>query len=384
MQISLYAFRSTLLNLDSRSQHHIDSFMRIKDDGSVTWTNNRVTLGVVQTGDLPGWDSMTEHQVGSNGEVMVLHQPGRDAPDASRDIPNVTDGALFDAQNFLTCLGSNNSASSLVCLTPAELIAVDPTLAQDPGTGSPYSDQYGNGYSKREIADILRRALGGRRSFPVQDASGGRFNTRQSLSYYYGNNGDALLAQNPNAGHHAASDAFDCEDLTTTSDSDDPTMVYVSEHGLELQYLPRLLEFFQTGRNRDPDGTTYTSNMRVVPRDLLDENSFFQTDYSVWDPTGSRTGIPNDRIWEAFGSGNNPQRNVNAEQTLNSYKARLVAGTSLMADTTWNEHGYNQWNSPGSVERATEAISVINQVCSYLWLSWQSYDAKMAIGVTCV
>lgn len=56
-----------------------------------------------------------------------------------------------------------------------------------------------------------------------------------------------------------------------------------------------------------------------------------------------------------------------------------------MADTTWNEHGYNQWNLPDSVERATEAISVINQVCSYLWPAWQSHDAKkVAIGVTCV
>lgn len=105
--------------------------------------------------------------------------------------------------------------------------------------------------------------------------------------------------------------------------------------------------------------------MRVVPRDVLDDNSYFQTDYSVWDPTGSRSGIPNDRIWEAFGSGNNPQRNVNTEQTLNGYKARVFAGTSPMSDTTWNEHGYNEWNLPDSVERASEAISVVNQV----WLT---------------
>ncbi|KAJ5696816.1 hypothetical protein N7536_007228 [Penicillium majusculum] len=157
-----------------------------------------------------------------------------------------------------------------------------------------------------------------------------------------------LTLENPNAGHHAAIDAYNCEDLTTTDNSNDPTLVYVSEHGLELQYLPRLLEFFRRGTNRDPDGN------------------------SVWDPTGSQTGIPNDRIWEAFGSGNNPQRNVNTEQTLNGYKARVFAGTSPMSDTTWNEHGYNEWNLPDSVERVNEALSVVNQV-THVFNYWNDY-----------
>ncbi|KAJ5400883.1 hypothetical protein N7465_011372 [Penicillium sp. CMV-2018d] len=371
MQISVNSFESTLLNLDSQSLHQIDSFMRIKDDGSVTWTNNRVTVGVVQTGDLPGWDGITGHQVGSNGQVNVLRQSGRDAPDVNRDTPDIRDDALFDSGSFVACLG-NTSSTSLVCLTPQELIKVDPTLAIDPETGNPYSDQYGTEYAKRDIADIFERFLGGRRPYSVQDANGGSFPLRQSLAYYYGHNGADLLAQNANAGHHAASDAYNCEDLTTTDNSDDPTLVYVSEHGLELQYLPRLLEFFQRGMNRDPDGTIYTSDMRVVPRNLLDDNSYFQTDYSVWDPTGSRTGIPNDRIWEAFGSRNNPQRNVNTEQTLNGYKARIFAGTSPMSDTTWNEHGYNEWNQPDSVERVNEALSVVNQVM-HVFNYWNNY-----------
>ncbi|CAG8888331.1 unnamed protein product [Penicillium salamii] len=342
MQISLNAFKSTLLNLDSQFLHHVDSFMRIKDDGSVTWTNNRVTLGVVETGDLPGWDGIIDHQVGSNGQVNILHQSGGVAPDANRDTPDIKDDALFDSEGLVACLG-NASSTSLVCLTPDELIKADPTLAIDPETGSPYSDQYGPGYSKRDIADIFKRTLG------------------RSLAYYFGNNGAALLAANPNARHHAASEPRNCENLETTNDSDDPTLLYVSEHGLELQYLPRLLDFFQTGTNRDPDGTVYNSNMRVVPRDLLEPNSYFQTDYSVWDPTGTRTGMPNERIWQAFGSGDHPELNVNAEQTLNSYKARIFAGTAMMADTTWVEHGYNEWNLPDSVERVDEALSVINQ-----------------------
>lgn len=71
--------------------------------------------------------------------------------------------------------------------------------------------------------------------------------------------------------------------------------------------------------------------------------------------------MPNERIWQAFGSGDHPELNVNAEQTLNSYKARIFAGTAMMADTTWVEHGYNEWNLPDSVERVDEALSVINQ-----------------------
>lgn len=159
MQISLNAFESTLLNLDSQSLHQIDGFMRIKDDGSVTWTNNRVTVGVVQTGDLPGWDGITGHQVGSNGEVNVLRQSGGDAPDVHRDTPDIRDDALFDSGGFVACLG-NTSSTSLVCLTPQELIKVDPTLAIDPETGNPYSDQYGTEYAKRDIFDIFKRFLG--------------------------------------------------------------------------------------------------------------------------------------------------------------------------------------------------------------------------------
>jgi chitinase len=362
MQIDLNVFKSTLHNFDSQTNHEIDSFMRIKDDGGVTWTNNRVTLGVIQTGDLPGWDVVEDHQVGDNGQVKLLHQSNGDTLDVNRNSPVLEDDAIFNAEGFITCLGSKNASKSPVCLAPTDLVRIDPTLAQDPETGNPYSDQYGDAYSRRDFSDLVRRTLGGRRPFSTRDANGAPFNLRQSLPYYYGNAGADLLAHNPNAGHHAASDFRDCEDLTTTNDSDDPTLLYVTEHGLELQYLPRLLEFLQTGRNRDPDGITYVSNLRPVPRDLLDDNSYFQTDYAVWDPTGTRTGVPNDLIWQAFGSGDHPERNVNAEQTLNSYKARLFAGTTLMADNTWEEHGYNQWNLPDSVERADAALSVINQV----------------------
>lgn len=49
---------------------------------------------------------------------------------------------------------------------------------------------------------------------------------------------------------------------------------------------------------------------------------------------------------------NNAQRNVNVEATLNSYKARIFAGISLMADRIWMEHGYGQYDLADSGARA--------------------------------
>ncbi|EKV11292.1 Chitotriosidase-1 [Penicillium digitatum PHI26] len=106
MNISLNAFKSTLLNLDFQVPDQVDSFLRIKDGGSVTWTNSRVTLGVVQTGDLPRWDRIADHPVGTNGQVNVLHQSGCDAPDANRDTPDTREDALFDLGDFVAYLGN--------------------------------------------------------------------------------------------------------------------------------------------------------------------------------------------------------------------------------------------------------------------------------------
>lgn len=67
------------------------------------------------------------------------------------------------------------------------------------------------------------------------------------------------------------------------------------------------------------------------------------------------------RLFEAFGSTNNPQRNVNAEKELNSFKERIWAGHLPMADDTWDSNGYNDYTLPDSCERANGAISTINQ-----------------------
>ncbi|PIG87825.1 hypothetical protein AARAC_011883 [Aspergillus arachidicola] len=338
MKLDFFGWKSTLLNAQASLEEYVNSDIRIKNDGSVVFSNSHAGYQVDLTGDLPGWEEISATHVGQVGHVNVLHPAGGDAPSDTRETPDPPAVPLFDDSFAVTCSGGN---SSLRCLSGPELARVDPELLIDPDTGGPYSDQYGQTYVTRR--DLEERARGGRRAFAVNQPNGPRFTIR-SLAYFFGDNGEALLAVNPSAGLHAAEDPYDCNNLGTTDDATDPTLVFVTEHGMELQYFPRMLEFLMTGTNIDPDGTTYTAGWASTsPTDGIwfDENSPFQQNYSTWDPTGTRTGRPIDRVWEAFGSVTNPQRNVNTEQALNGYKERV-------------------W-LPDSVDRADEALSVINQ-----------------------
>lgn len=221
--------------------------------------------------------------------MNVLHAAGGDAPPASREVPDFFGIPLFDDDGFVTCAVGNFSDN---CVGPVGLVKIDPDLLIDPDTDAPYSDQYGQMYAGMLKRDLEARATGGRRNFTVNNGRGGKFKIR-SLAYYFGENGQALLRANADAGLYAAEDPYDCTNLDTTDDSTDPTMSFVTEHGVELQYLPRLLEFLMTGLSTDPDGTTYTTSwMPINPTDpsFFNENSLFQQDYATWDPTGTRTG----------------------------------------------------------------------------------------------
>ncbi|RDW84130.1 uncharacterized protein DSM5745_04456 [Aspergillus mulundensis] len=343
MNIEFYGFQSTL--------HVVPS--------SVVFSNEFAGYQVDLTGDLPGWEAIELTQIGDDGEINVLHPGGGDAPPANREVPSLNGLPLFDESGMVSC-GVKPFEES--CLDPQGLVVVDPTLLLDPDTGDPYSDEYGSMYAtlKRSLEE---RAIGAARTFNPRDGNGGRFSMR-SLTYYNGENGEALLRANPDAGRYAGADLYNCNDLSITDDSTDPTLFFVTEHGVELQYFPRVLEFLITGRVTDPDGTVYVASWadtNPTPSTFFDENSLFQQDYSTWDPGSGLTGSPMDRIWEAFGSTNHPERNVNTEATLNSYKERVWAGKALMTDAKWEEHGYNTWNRADSVARAAEALSVINQ-----------------------
>lgn len=235
MKIHLNAYQSTLLDVNATMREYVDSWLRVKDDASVTFANVRAGYEMLEVGDLPGWADMDDHQVGDSGSVHVLHRGGGPDP-ADRDAPDLSGDAIFQGGS-IGCPGGG----SLTCLPLQNLTREDPSLLIDPDTGAPYSDQYGD--QKPRLVD---RKNGKRRPFDVKDPTDGKFRI-WSPPYVYGENGAALLRMNPNAGHHNAADPYDCDNLDTTSNSDDPTAKYVTEHGLELQYLPRLLEFLWKG-----------------------------------------------------------------------------------------------------------------------------------------
>lgn len=221
-----------------------------------------------------------------------------------------------------------------------------------------FFSRYGDSTTKREL---LRRKNGGSRNFTVAAPPGGTPFVIRSLPYVYSENGAALSRANANAGRYGAEDGYDCDNLNVADNSNDPDARYVTEHPMELQYMKNLLNFFMTGTNRDSDGTSYTGSHDLIPESLLNENSLLQRDYATWDPNGGRTGTPLSRMFEAFGSVNNPQRNVNAERDLNSYKERIWAGSVPMTDSTWDSHGFDDASLPDACERANGAISTINQ-----------------------
>ncbi|KXG53560.1 uncharacterized protein PGRI_006100 [Penicillium griseofulvum] len=47
-----------------------------------------------------------------------------------------------------------------------------------------------------------------------------------------------------------------------------------------------------------------------------------------------------------------------------------------MADTTWKEHGYDQWNLPDSVGRVDEALSVVNQA-AHVFSYWNNHTERI-------
>lgn len=360
MNIDLNAYHSPLTNANAELRQYVDSWLRIKDDETVTFTNARAGYEMTQVGDLPGWDEVDDQRVGDTGKVNILHKRGGSGLDTARDIPDLTGHPVFSG-DVVTC----SEGRSLRCPSPEELAKEDPSLLLDPETGEPYSDQYGN--IKRDL-DV--RAAGGRRRYNVRAPTGNSDFTIQSPAYFYGENGEALLRANSDAGHHGAEDQYDCDNIETTDDSSDPTVRWVTEHGLELGYMARVLSFMMTGQNRDPDGTTYTTERPLIPFNVFGPGGRLHQDYANWDPNGGRVGTPLSRMWEAFGSTDNPQQHVNAESVLNSYKARIWNGNQPMADETWEENGYNEWNTAHSAENARSALGVINQVKSFLLVNF--------------
>lgn len=169
-----------------------------------------------------------------------------------------------------------------------------------------------------------------------------------------GENGEALLRANPNAGFYNGAGNADCNDNSIDPNSKDRSVKYVTEHVLELQYLKNLLNFFLAAKAVRADGSTYSQpGFSRVDSDLFyegpdgDNGNYLQRPYRDWDANGPRTSdygtdTPLDRLWRAFGDTTNPGHNLNAEKNLNGVKARIWKGNDPIANNVWKTNHFDR------------------------------------------
>jgi hypothetical protein len=95
-----------------------------------------------------------------------------------------------------------------------------------------------------------------------------------------------------------------------------------AEHILELQLIPRAIEFMVTGILPPVQGLAeYRSKHNLLPWDVA---QLLGLDYSQWAAgITSAPGSPISRIFDSLGSIANPGVLVNAESHLNSVKGRV-------------------------------------------------------------
>ncbi|PGH27694.1 hypothetical protein AJ80_00709 [Polytolypa hystricis UAMH7299] len=154
----------------------------------------------------------------------------------------------------------------------------------------------------------------------------------------------------------------DCADVTIDPNAPNNVWNWVTEHILELQLIPRSIEFMVTGTLPAVQGLpTYTTNNRRLPWDVA---QLLTQDYSQW-AIGSTVGSgrPIDRIFNALGSTSNPLNLVNAEQHLNSMKGRIFAGKQPIGNDTWKS-----LNTPDplSARAALDGLRMVIAVFEYL------------------
>ncbi len=286
------------------------------------------------------------HRVGNSPLTAIIHTG--DSSPRERDAPAVNGYALFGARDWVGC--SNDSKTEIKCLPMKDMLKWDPSLADD---------NDGTGLSKRMLEG--RAGQGGERQFNVHGPNGDF--TITSHPYPNGQNGATLLAANPNAGYYELENEDDCVAIDFRDDGDPRTTTFITEHILELQTLPRFLEFAMGVPADLRNRRTIRTSHAPIPQHALGTGSNFLTHYSVWDPHGSPNNneAPVDEIWGAFGDVDNPSHLVNTEEAFNSIKMRIWRGDAPMADSTWANLGLDNTTD---IETGEEALSVIRDVSS--------------------
>lgn len=286
------------------------------------------------------------HRVGGTPLTAIIHSGDSTPPD--RNAPAIDGFALFGERDWVDC--SSGSDTKIKCLPMSNMLTLDPSLAnEDDNTG----------LSKRTLES--RAGQGGERTYEVH-GPGGTFEIN-SHTYPNGRNGATLRGVNPAAGYYDLENEDDCVGTAFRDDGDPRTTTFITEHILELQTLPRFLEFAMGVPADIRNGVRMVTRHTPIPQAALGHGSNFLTRYSVWDPHGSANNneAPVDEIYGAFGDTLDPSHLVNAEEGLNAVKMRIWRGAAPIADTTWTN---NQLDDTSDIAHGEQALSTIRNVSS--------------------
>ncbi|KAH8698404.1 hypothetical protein BGW36DRAFT_357942 [Talaromyces proteolyticus] len=180
-----------------------------------------------------------------------------------------------------------------------------------------------------------------------------------SQTYPNGNNGNSLQNANRLTARFALANPEECTDVTIDPNAPNNVWDWVTEHILELQLIPRSIEFMVTGRLPPVQGLPeYRSTNALMP---WDSALLLTKDYSNTLPTVQ--GTPIDRIFNALGSKKNPGVLRNAETHLNSMKGRIFHSQQPIGDTVWNTMNLPDVNA---ARAALDELRVVISVFEYL------------------
>jgi hypothetical protein len=293
-----------------------------------------------------------------------------------RQPPNIGGSAALTG-DFMNCSGS----ATMACLPLLSLLKVDPEL-QDDYDGENAAANAEGGLAQRAIpfGDIAERIkppptptheLAPRRtetarSWAITPPSGNTFTTLSS-PYLTGNNGQILVAANPNAGYFNLQNQFDCITGAVT-DSAGPSPDLASEHLVEQNLVAYGWQYILVGSApATTQAREYRSRLRVspVPESLMGTNGVFRLPWNAWDgnaPQGTHAypaPSPEREIWDAIGSVTRPEYMVNLQQTINAFKSRMMRGISGIGNDRWYDLSWDDTSEATGYGHTIEALSEI-------------------------
>ncbi|GFF38182.1 chitotriosidase-1 [Aspergillus udagawae] len=223
--------------------------------------------------------------------------------------------------------------------------AWDPEYSVDPDTYGTSS----NSAAKRALTPFDKRD-GQSRSFTVDCGIDPVTNLRRvmyidSQPYPNGDGGNSLERANGLTVRFALANPADCTDATIDPNAPNNIWAWVTEHILELQLIPRAIEFMVTGILPPVQGLAeYRSKNNLLPWDIA---QLLGLDYSQWAAgITSAAGSPISRIFDSLGSKANPG-------------VLIFNGKQPFGDDTWANVNVPDFSrAPAALDQIRVVISV--------------------------